>query len=307
MHRLTGAAVIGSVLAFGVVVVPAQAQSRAITAAELPRLVASAERGEAAAAARLDSWARAVRLGDPSALAVTADAMTQGIAADRGRIDEADRQAAAGGWDARTGYVRSVADGTARIAPDQAARFVARIGATSGVATGVAVVAPLDADLGGTVVTASFSSSDVDVDDVGFQEIEANATAPQRNWSTRTVCESVDYHDDLFGYTVMGFDVCIKWDYDHERWVNNASRTITPFVTAWGLAHGWRYVGAKLAEVRYFDYRRRGPKSGYHTRTIGHFQRCVVQFVVPMCDLDRLPQITLTGHYNGTFGSKVTP
>jgi hypothetical protein len=295
-----------AVLAAGAAVTSAHAQTP-VTAAEVSRLVTQAKQGDVVATTRLESWVGAVRAGDASALTVAADVINAGIVADADRVRQAERDAAAGGWDARTGFLRSVIDGSAHITTAQAATFTLRTAGLSAVDTASSFTQPTDLD--GQVVLSDTPQPQIDQDDLVVDEIEADSELVASSTSpSKSACDAVNYYDELFNFTVMGLEICVTWKYDKARGVvSSTSRTITPYVTVWGTATGWHWVGTNYAKVNYYNYKRRGAKSGWHTRTIGHFQRCVVQVVVPYCDQDRLPTIVVDAHYDGTSSSLATP
>lgn len=190
---------------------------------------------------------------------------------------------------------------------EQARALVARtVGRSSADAAG-ALLAPLEADTSGIVVLPSSDSQDLDAEDLLTDEVVEDSEAlPSSTSPTKTICKEIDYYDALLNYTIMGVKVCTSWKYNREV-VGNGSRTISPFVTTFGTATLWRWSGANIAQSAYYNYKRHGAKTGYHTRTVGHFQHCPSQIVVTVCDQDRLPQIVIDGHYDGTYSSALTP
>lgn len=287
----------------------AHAQTPPLTAREVPGLVAGARAGDVRAADRLATWLTAARGGDAGALAVAADVVNAGVVAQADLVTEAKRQAAAAGYDARTALVDSIISGETEVSIAQATALVARTNGLPSAVAGAMLTAPFEADLSQFVVAASFSAPEIDPDDLVVDEIAANdETNIASTNPSKTVCRYVDYYEPVLNFTVMGLEVCATWKYDGVRYVGSGSRTINPYITVFGTARGWRWRGTNVAIAHYYNYKRKGAKSGYHTRTVGHFQRCPTQEqAVPVCDLEKLPQIQIDGHYNGTSSSKATP
>lgn len=304
MVRRIGVSLVGAVLAASALV-PADAMT-AISARDVPRLVEKARDGDTAAARRLDVWIANARSGDPAALTVVAQVLNDGIVADAPRVYAVEHQAAHGGWDARTDYLRAILAGEARITVAKAIDALALTEGMSAVDAAEGLADVLDTSLGGRVVRPQFSPAEPDPEDA-FALVEADSAVEIAGGGARTECAIVEYRDELDLLTLMGMKVCISWTYDGERYVGQASRSIDPYVSLTGTARGWRWVGAPLAERYYYNYKRKGPKSGYHTRTIGHFQHCLSQVVLAVCDQDLFPMIELNGHFDGSFSRVAKP
>lgn len=296
------AAMASSALAGGV-----QAQEPALSARDVPGLVSQARDGDMSAVRRLEAWIASARAGEAAALRIAAVVINDGIVADRPLIDDLERQAAAEGFDARTGFARAVLAGDQHVSVAQAVGALAATEGQPAVDAASSLTSFLDTDLNGRVLLADFPAPDVDPEDV-FDLVESDD--PQvsvANGSSKTRCTPINYYDAITGLTVMGMEVCIGWRYDYERYVSHGTRTISPYVSLVGTAYSWRWVGTNVADKYYFNYKRVGAKSGWHTKTVGHFQHCPSQLVVVICDQDELPLIILDGHFNGTSSSKAKP
>jgi hypothetical protein len=278
----------------------AAAQQRPIMSArDVPDLVAKARAGDLGAAGRLDTWIRAARTGSPEALSAAADVLNNGIVANQQLIRDTERQAAAQGWNPRTGYVRSIASGAAHMTTAQAAEVLALTERGSSLDSAVTLSDYLSNPREPQIIVPSFGQPVIDPEDVA--DVIAMDSDPVTPTPSKQVCKQIDYADRLTQFTLIGMQICITWRYDGHQYVGGGTRTIDPYVSLLGTANSWRWVGTKLAERYYYNYKRIGARSGYHTKTIGHFERCPGQIVVNYCDDVRLPQITLDGHYNGTY------
>ena len=286
----------------------AAAHEAPIAATEVPHLVDAARSGDDGAARRLAGWLADARAGDPDALSVVADVVNTGVVRQSDLVADVARDAAYRGYDPRLALVDAVIEGRRHISPTEAAALVTRSAGSDDVDAAAALVAPLNTDLSQYVVSATFSEPMIDPEDL-FAEIpmddQATIAADSRS---RSVCKHVDYTEPILEFTVMGLEVCATWRYDGVRYVGNGSRAITPYITLFGTARGWHWRGTNVALAHYYNYKRKGPRSGYHTRTVGHFQRCPSrQVVVPLCDQEKFPQIQIDGHYDGTYSAVATP
>lgn len=306
MNKRIGAALLCAAISSGISAGGAQAQAT-LRAADVPGLVVQARNGNDTAARRLESWIGAARSGDRAALDIVADVVNDGIVADRQLFDDLERQAAAGGWDAGTAYVRSVISGTGHVTVAKSAEALAATGNQPAVDAAYALANIAEADLNGRVLLATFDPPELDPEDVTNVVESDDAEISSVSGGTKTACKPVNYYDAITGLTMMGMEVCITWKYDGRRYVSNGTRSITPYVSVVGTAHRWRWVGTSLAEKYYYNYGGRGPKSGFHTKTIGHFQHCLSQEVLAICDQDEFPTIILDGNYKGTSSSKTKP
>jgi hypothetical protein len=278
----------------------ASAQQRPITSPrDIPDLIAQARAGDLRAAGRLDTWIRAARSGSQEALSVAAEVLNNGIVANQQLIRDTERQAEAQGWDPRTGYVRSITSGAAHITTTQAAQMLALTGRGSSLDSAAALSEYFSNPNEPQIIVPSFGQPVIDPEDVA--DVIAMDSDPVTPTPGKQVCKQIDYADGLTHLTLMGMQICITWKYDGHRYVGGGTRTIDPYVSLVGTASSWRWAGTNLAERYYYNYKRIGARSGYHTKTIGHFERCPGQIVVTYCDNARLPQITLDGHYNGTY------
>jgi hypothetical protein len=278
----------------------ASAHTAALTADEVPALVVQARQGDAAATARLAAWLGAARAGDPAAVAVAGEVVEAGVVRAADRVRSVDGQARASGWDARTGLLDAIVAGTSHLSMAQAAGLVARTAGMTAADAAGQLSAPFDADVSPYVVQASFADPQLDPEDLVNDELLADSEYNIASTNpSKTVCRAVDYYEPLLNFTLMGLEVCATWKYDGSRYVGSGSRTINPYITSFGTARGWHWVGTSSAVHNYYNYKRKGAKSGYHTRTVGHFQRCPAQ--TGPCDQEKLPTITIDGHYDGTY------
>lgn len=285
----------------------ASAQAPALAAHDVPRLVAEARSGDAAATARLAAWLTAARAGDPGAVSLAATVVGDGITAHADLVAAVNRDAAERGYDARTGFLDAVVAGTASVSTAQAALLVARTAGMPVVDAATTLTSALNADVSQYVVAARFSDPQVDPDDLVVDQVPLTDQASVASTFSKTVCKYVDYYEPVLEFTVMGMEVCTSWRYDKVRYVSHGSRTITPYITIFGTARGWRWLGANVAVSQYFNYARKGAKSGYHTRTVGHFQRCPLPQDDLLCDQDKFPHIKINGFYNGGSSFEATP
>lgn len=307
MNRRIGTGLLCVAIASGISGGAAQAQPTALRAGDVPGLVAQARGGDATATRRLEAWIGAARAGDRAALGIAADVLRDGIVADRELYDDLEKQAAAGGWDAGTAYVRAVIAGTQQVTVAKSAEALAATAGQPVVDAADSLADGPSANLEGRLLLATFDAPELDPEDIADLVESDDAEIASVTGGTKNSCKAVNYYDAVTGLTVMGMEVCIGWKYDGHRYVSNGTRAISPYVSLLGTAYEWRWVGTTVADKYYYNYARVGPKSGWHTKTIGHFQHCPSQFVLVICDEDELPSIVLDGHYNGTSSSKTKP